>query len=364
MEGRAEAERLLEPQAPLELAAEPPQPQEADDPRKVAVMHGRDEKARNWLYDWLRRIGLKPLEWSQLISGTEKATPYSGEAVAAAFATAQAVVVLFTPDEIGALHPDLIVGDGTGEDEAAAPQPRLNVILEAGMSLQSHQDQTVLVELGPTRPISDLTGRNTVRLTGSASGLNDLANRLEKAGCPVDRSGNDWLETEELERLPALRRTADGVNRTAAGPGGVAAFGREGAFYSAFRARGIQIQYRNRGDEGWGAWREIGPLEEEPVGLAASSIGDSHVEVFALLPSGEVLRNRRWEGKWQSRFFSLGSPFGEGEAIRISAGSKGEGHEEVFVESADGEIAHIWWDGDWNQNDDPATRLGDGWWRF
>ena len=187
MKGRKEAAMNFDPKAE---AVEPePSPQQARDPRKVAVMHGRDSRARQWMYDWLRRIGLEPLEWSQLIARTGKATPYSGEAVEAAFELAQAVVVLLTPDEIGVLHPEL--NDPDANDDGA--QPRLNVILEAGMALQSHQDQTVLVEIGATRPISDLGGRNTVRLAGEPDGLNELANRLKGAGCPVNRSGSDWL---------------------------------------------------------------------------------------------------------------------------------------------------------------------------
>jgi len=355
MNGREDAVRMFEPPPADPVPELTPQP--ARNPRSVAVMHGRDLRARQWMYDWLRRIGLEPLEWAHLIKLTKKGAPSNREAVGAAFETAQAVVVLFTPDEIGTLHPDLVDG---GDDSGA--QPRLNVILEAGMALQSHPDQTVLVEIGSTRKISDIDGLNVARLTGDARDLNGLASRLEGAGCPVDKTAGDWLEVEELGALEALHRNAS--VKPAAAPGGVAAFGREASFYLAFRACGAQIQYRDRGDEGWGQWRDIGSVDEEPIGLAASSIGDNHVEVFVLLPSGEVFRNRRWKGNWQSAFHSLGSPFSKGGATRIGAGSNGKGHEEVFVESADGEIGHIWWAGDWHKNDDPLTRLGDGWWRF
>lgn len=74
-----------------------------------------------------------------------------------------------------------------------------------------------------------------------------------------------------------------------------------------------------------------------------------------------------WWGKdegWEPEFRSLGQPFADERVSRIAAGSKGDRHEEVFVEAASGEIAHIWWRRGWRRNSDPATRLGDGWWRF
>ena len=313
------------------------------------------------MYDWLRRLELVPLEWGHLVDLTGKAMPYSGEAVEAAFGTAQAVVVLFTPDEIGVLHPELSDGDRAGNDGGA--QPRLNVILEAGMALQSHQDQTVLVEIGPTRTISDLGGRNTVRLTGAAKGLSELANRLEGAGCAVDKTGSDWLETGDLEELPALRRTADLKGVTP--PGGLAVVGSTGSSYRVFRARGERIECRVHDGKRWTSWSELGVLAEQPIGLASATVGPGHVEVFALLPGGEVMHNWwRDDDGWQVNFQSLGRPFGRRSVTWISAGSKGAGHQEVFVEAASGEIAHLWWARRWRRTSGSATGLGDGWWRF
>jgi hypothetical protein len=337
MEGRKEAAGRLD--STVEPVKPAPSTQ-ARDPRKVAVMHGRDSRARQWMYDWLRRLGLVPLEWGHLVELTGKATPYSGEAVEAAFGTAQAVVVLFTPDEIGVLHPELSDGDRAGSDGGA--QPRLNVILEAGMALQSHQDQTVLVEIGPTRPISDLGGRNTVRLTGAAKGLSELANRLEGAGCAVDKTGTDWLETGDLAELPALRRTADLKGVTP--PGGIAVVGPTGSSYRVFRARGERIECRVHDGKQWAGWSDVGVLAEQPIGLASATVGPGHIEIFALLPRGEVMHNWwRYEDGWQTEFQSLGRPFGGQPVTWISAGSREVGHQEVFVEAASGEIAHIWW---------------------
>ena len=67
--------------------------------REVFVVHGRNDKARIGLFDFLRAIDLRPLEWSDAIALTGKGSPYVGEVLDAAFSNAHAVVVLFTPDD-------------------------------------------------------------------------------------------------------------------------------------------------------------------------------------------------------------------------------------------------------------------------
>jgi hypothetical protein len=192
----------------------------ARDPDKVAVMHGRDVASRKAVFDLLRRLGLQPLEWDELVDRTGSAAPYNGAAVAAAFEVAQAVVVVLTPDDVGFLHPALHGPRERDDDYNPTGQPRLNVVLEAGMALQSHPKQTILLELGYTREISDLAGRNTVRLDGTPERFNGFANRLETAGCPVQRKGSDWLDAEGFTKLDALTRVAQQF--TPASPAAVA----------------------------------------------------------------------------------------------------------------------------------------------
>jgi predicted nucleotide-binding protein len=210
--------------APPGLLVEMREAGRADDPRKVAVMHGRDAAARTAVFDFLRRVGLDPMEWDELVDLTGEAAPYNGQAVAAAFTTAQAVVVVLTPDDVGFLHPDLRGERELEDDRNPTGQARLNVVLEAGMALQSHPTRTVLVEIGHVRTISDLAGRNMVRLDGQAGSLNTLASRLERAGCPVQRTGADWLKAEAFARLDALtRRPPPAAAYDAPGDGGESA---------------------------------------------------------------------------------------------------------------------------------------------
>jgi hypothetical protein len=82
--------------------AEPP---EASRGQLVFVVHGRNSTARLAIFEFLRSIGLSPIEWHQAVAATRKANPYIGEVVDAALEAAQAVVVLWTPDARPAYSP-------------------------------------------------------------------------------------------------------------------------------------------------------------------------------------------------------------------------------------------------------------------
>lgn len=160
--------------------------------RSVFVVHGRNTKARDAMFDFLRALDLHPIEWTEAVQATGKATPYIGEILDAAFAWAGAVVVLFTPDdEARQRHEPSSSGDAVKEAELSG-QARANVIFEAGMARQSHKESTVFVELGKLRPFSDISGLHVVRLDDSPERRRDLVNRLGNAGCPVKLDSDDW----------------------------------------------------------------------------------------------------------------------------------------------------------------------------
>ena len=124
------------------------------------VIYGHDTEAKDALFDWLRRLELRPLEFNELIRATGTASPYTGDAVRNAFNVAQAVIAFFTPDEY--------VLDRTvspGRQNAWRLQARPNVLIEAGMALVTHPGRTVIVILGPQELPSDLAGRNYAGLT-------------------------------------------------------------------------------------------------------------------------------------------------------------------------------------------------------
>ena len=169
--------------------------------RRVFVVHGRNLQARDAMFEFLRSIDLQPIEWSQAIEMTGKASPYIGEVLDAALAAAQAIVVLMTPDEITYLRTEYSSGAHDTETQPAA-QARPNVLFEAGMAMGGAPDRTVLVEFGKLRLFSDIAGRHALRLLDTVDSRKGLAQRLKTAGCAVDMSGADWLKAGDFAIPP------------------------------------------------------------------------------------------------------------------------------------------------------------------
>jgi predicted nucleotide-binding protein len=177
------------------LAVEAHQKPSIVDPKKVFVIHGRDEKRRKAMFDFLRAIGLQPIEWAQARALTGKPAPYVGEILEAAFGQAQAVVALFTGDDLAQIRSQLL---NPGEsEEVPTPQARPNVLFEAGMAMGSHENRTLFVEVGHMRAFSDIAGLHTIRIHPDALPVpvkdrQEIAARLRDAGCDVDIAGTDW----------------------------------------------------------------------------------------------------------------------------------------------------------------------------
>ncbi len=170
--------------------------------RRVMVVYGRDTAMRKAMFDFLRALDLRPLEWEEMVRATGAATPYTGEVLNRALRDAQAVVVLFTPDDVARLRGDLLGGNDGAEEAELRGQPRPNVLFEAGLAFGMHPERTVLVEHGELRGLSDLSGRHVVRLPGGVERLRDLAGRLEQAGCAVNTDGADWLDETRFPASP------------------------------------------------------------------------------------------------------------------------------------------------------------------
>ena len=188
-----------EPQEPQATLSGREVSQKPTDTRTVFVVHGRNERAREAMFVFLRAIGLHPLEWSEAIRATGNPIPYVGEILETAFATAQAVVVLFTPDDEARLRDAFrATGDPPHETELTG-QARPNVLFEAGMAMGRSQERTVLVELGSLRPFSDIAGRHTIRIDNTSQRRQELAQRLEAAGCAVNLDGIDWHSAGDFD---------------------------------------------------------------------------------------------------------------------------------------------------------------------
>lgn len=165
--------------------------------RKVFVVHGRNHAARNAAFEFLRALGLDPIEWTEAISLSGKAAPYIGEILDAGLSAAQAVVVLLTGDDEVRLNNE--ESDNGSHNNSFMPQARPNVIFEAGMALAKYPNRTILVELGSTNIFSDISGRHTVRLNNSPEARHALAIRLQNAGCDVNFQRADWYNSGDFD---------------------------------------------------------------------------------------------------------------------------------------------------------------------
>ena len=170
------------------------------DKRKIFVVHGRNLIARDSLFNFLRAIGLKPIEWSQATVLSAKGAPFIGEILETAFSEARAIVVLITGDDEAKLRNELLSDSDLPHEKTLTPQARPNVLFEAGMAFGTHPERTIIVELGETRPFSDIAGRHVIKLNNSPGRRQELAQRLESAGCLIDLSGTDWHTAGEFEK--------------------------------------------------------------------------------------------------------------------------------------------------------------------
>ena len=168
--------------------------------KNVFVVHGRNKKITEAMFAFINAVELNPIEWARAVQLTGKTSPFIKEILDAAFSNAQAVVVLFTPDDYGYLKEEFRSTSDPLHDINPTGQARLNVIFEAGMAMASHPDRTILVECGNLRPFSDISGIHLVRMNNSPERRFDLVDRLKQAQCELNTEGKRrWLEIGDFQ---------------------------------------------------------------------------------------------------------------------------------------------------------------------
>ena len=171
----------------------------AADPREVFVVHGRNTLARDALFTFLLAIGLQPLEWPKAVKATGKTAPYISEILETVFSLPRPIVVLFTPDDVARLKQSLQSSDDPSYETELTGQARQNVLFEAGMAMAGNQDRTIFVEFGSVRPLSDIAGIHRIRLDNGSECRQELAERLQLAGCPASLEGTHWHTAGEFD---------------------------------------------------------------------------------------------------------------------------------------------------------------------
>lgn len=168
--------------------------------KTVFVVHGRNEPLRKSMFDFLRAVGLNPMEWSTALRATESGTPTIMQVIEVMLKKSASVVVLMTPDDLVQLKPQLQRKSDKEVEKRQVGQARPNVLFEAGIAMGSMPKETVLVEIGDIKNFTDVAGIHVARLDNSSESRHTFIQKLEAANCDVTLSGTDWLTTGDFEQ--------------------------------------------------------------------------------------------------------------------------------------------------------------------
>lgn len=172
----------------------------------VFVVHGRDSKLRDSMYEFLGALGLKPQEWGHAIRAARGGNPYVNDAVTRIMERAQAIVVMLSPDDEVNLKSQFVTRNERATEGKLQGQARPNVIFETGIAIGTHHKKTVIVQMGEVKRFTDIGGMHILNLSGSDASRNEFANRLEKSGCKIDRARKELLPSAHLHPLWRARR--------------------------------------------------------------------------------------------------------------------------------------------------------------
>ncbi|WP_291695983.1 nucleotide-binding protein [Bradyrhizobium sp.] len=192
-----------DPEPPRRRAAASKKPAKRTKDNTVFVVHGRDSALRQSIFEFLRALGLHPLEWDHAIDEAKQGNPYVGDVLDIVMDKAEAIVVLFTPDDLAQLKDQFVKPGERSTEGKQQGQARPNVLFEAGLALGAHPKKTVMVQVGQVKSFSDIGGRHMVRLTNDQASRNSFANRLARICPAVNRIGNDWMHVGKFEPTEA-----------------------------------------------------------------------------------------------------------------------------------------------------------------
>lgn len=174
------------------------------DRRKIFVVHGRDLASRDALFDFLRSLGLQPIEWSEALRSTKIGSPSILEVVSSGMDFPQVIIVLLTPDDKGGTKTRYQWNDPVDE-RMFAGQPRLNVVFEAGRALAILPKDTIFVRRGRIRRFTDIDGLSMYTLGPNVQWRAELRQCLIDHDCEVNQSSTSWLQAGDFGDLASKR---------------------------------------------------------------------------------------------------------------------------------------------------------------
>ncbi len=153
----------------------------------VFVVYGRNKPIMREMFAFLKMLNLSPIPWEEAVLFSNRSASYIGETLDELLQHAQAVVVLLTGDDEAQLRSEFAINSDSELDRVLLPQPRANVVFEAGMAFSRNwlAPRTILVEVGEIRICHNLEGRHRIKLSNKLEDRWALIRSLESAGCEI-----------------------------------------------------------------------------------------------------------------------------------------------------------------------------------
>ena len=201
--------------------------------KTVFLIHGRDVECAGDVRKLLETAGLTVSSFDDVEVSLKSGAPFVGEVVQAGVDGCDAVIALFTPDELAAQYAPFRQ-EQDGPTDHLRWQARPNVIFEAGLAFGRNPQRTLLVTIGSDVSLfSDLEGRMVRRLDDGRESKVDLLQALGQIGADSEpRAIVGAVETS----YPAIARIAGAEPRASRDP-----FGHVGGYDWAFAGTAVVV---------------------------------------------------------------------------------------------------------------------------
>ncbi len=143
----------------------------------------------------MKSVGLQVLSWSEAVKlavAGGNPTPRLWDTVRTGIDRADVVIGLLTPDDEVRLRDEQHKPGEQAFDLNPMGQARPNVLIEIGYALGTKPKNTVIVQIGKNRPMTDLIGHYLMELNQSENSREQFLTLLQAAGCEPDISGDQW----------------------------------------------------------------------------------------------------------------------------------------------------------------------------
>jgi len=176
---------------------------------EVFVIHGRNAKIRDSMYEFLRALGLKPVTFEEAKNRTGLGSPTIMDILDKAINENMIILSLYTPDDISFMNPYFHEDNDSEIEKRPVGQARLNVIFEKGLALARNREKTILVFFGEVKKYSDIDWIHRLQFVDTPEIRKQLKNQLESLGCPIKANpnyltvGDFEIESDILANLPS-----------------------------------------------------------------------------------------------------------------------------------------------------------------